>query len=73
MSTVPLCSHIAFEEVDDGVWTLWYATTALARYDERHRSIHPIASQYAVGRSASFAGSAPISPAVQTCALCLVT
>jgi putative transposase len=51
--------YVAFEEIDDGVWTLWFATTALARYDERHRSIHPIASQYAVGRSASFAGSAP--------------
>ena len=51
--------YVAFEEVDDGVWTLWFATTALARYDERHRSIHPIASQSSVGRSASCAGSAP--------------
>lgn len=51
--------YVAFEEIDDGIWTLWFATTALARYDERHRSIHPIASQYAVGRSASDAGSAP--------------
>lgn len=51
--------YVAFEEVDDGVWTLWFATTALARYDERHHSIHPIASRYAVGRSASGAGSAP--------------
>jgi putative transposase len=51
--------YVAFEEVDDGIWTLWFATTAVARYDERHRSLHPIASQYAVGRSASCAGSAP--------------
>ena len=51
--------YVAFEEVDEGIWTLWFATVALARYDERHRSLHPIASQYAVGRSASSAGSAP--------------
>ena len=51
--------YVAFEEVDDGVWTLWFATVALARYDERQRAFHPIASQYAVGRSASSAGSAP--------------
>ena len=52
--------YVAFEEVDDGLWTLWFATVALARYDERHRSIHPIASQYSAGRSASSAGSAPV-------------
>jgi len=58
----PLAGHyVAFEEIDDGFWTLHFATVALARYDERHRSIHPIASQYAAGRSASFAGSAPHS------------
>jgi transposase InsO family protein len=51
--------YVAFEEVDDGIWTLWFATIPLARYDERHRSFHPIAAQYAAGRSASFAGSAP--------------
>jgi putative transposase len=51
--------YVAFEEVDDGLWTLWFATVALARYDERDRSLHPIASQYSAGRSASFAGSAP--------------
>lgn len=50
--------HVAFEEVDDGVWTLYFASVALARYDERQRSIHPIASQVTTGRSASFAGSA---------------
>ena len=51
--------YVAFEEVDDGIWTLWFATAALARYDERQRTIHPIASQCSGGRSASFAGSAP--------------
>ena len=51
--------YVAFEEVDDGIWTLWFATVALARYDERHRSIHPITSQCSAGRSAGCAGSAP--------------
>jgi transposase InsO family protein len=50
--------HVAFEEVDDGVWTVYFATVALARYDERHHRLHPIASVSA-GRSASSAGSAP--------------
>jgi putative transposase len=50
---------VAFEEVDNGIWTLRFAAVALARYDERHRSFHPIASQFSAGRSASFAGSAP--------------
>jgi putative transposase len=58
----PLAGHyVAFEEIDDGFWTLHFATVALARYDERHRSIHPMASQCAAGRAASFAGSAPDS------------
>jgi len=52
--------YVAFEEVDDGIWTLRFATIALARYDERHRSIHPIASPASAGRSASSAGSAPV-------------
>ena len=50
---------VAFEEVDDGLWTLRFATVALARYDERHRSIHPLAPVASAGRSASVAGSAP--------------
>jgi putative transposase len=50
---------VAFEEVDDGLWTLRFATVALARYDDRRRSIHPLASLSAAGRSASTAGSAP--------------
>jgi putative transposase len=51
--------QVAFEEVDDGIWTLRFATVALARYDDRHRSLHPLASQSSPGRSASCAGSAP--------------
>jgi hypothetical protein len=49
---------VALEEVDDGLWTLHFATVALARYDERHRTLHPIAT-FSEGRSASCAGSAP--------------
>lgn len=52
---------VAFEEIDDGIWTLRFATVALARYDDRHRAIHPIASLASAGRFASFAGSAPDS------------
>jgi hypothetical protein len=51
--------QVAFEEVDDGIWTLRFATIALARYDDRQRSLHPIASLSSAGRSASSAGSAP--------------
>ncbi len=50
---------VAFEEVDEGLWTLRFATVTLARYDEHHRSLHPVASLSSVGRSASVAGSAP--------------
>lgn len=51
--------YVAFEEVDDGLWTLHFATVALARYDERHRTLHPIPIAVNGGRSASCAGSAP--------------
>lgn len=50
---------VAFEEIDDGIWTLHFATVALGRYDERHRSLQPIGSQTSAGRSAGAAGSAP--------------
>ena len=50
---------VAFEEIDDGVWTLTFASVVLGRFDERQHRIHPIASWYKVGRSASFAGFAP--------------
>ena len=51
--------YVAFEEIDDGLWTLHFATIALARYDERHCTLHPIHLAVKVGRSAGFAGSAP--------------
>jgi transposase InsO family protein len=50
--------HVALEEVADGLWTLHFATVPLARYDERCRRLHPIAT-FSPGRSASSAGSAP--------------
>ena len=49
---------VAFEEVDDGIWTVTFATIVLGRFDERHHKIHPIAA-VSGGRSASSAGSAP--------------
>lgn len=52
---------VAFEEVDDGLWTLRLATVPLGRYDARQRRIHPIAP-LSEGRSASFTGSAPDQP-----------
>jgi putative transposase len=51
--------YVAFEEIDDGVWTLRFATVALARYDERHRRLQPIPIAVTAGRSAGCAGSAP--------------
>ena len=43
---------IAFEEVADGLWTVHFATVALARYDERQRTLHPMAP-VTQGRSAA--------------------
>ena len=51
-------TDIAFEEVDDGFWTIRFASVVLARYDARHRRIQPLLPVTA-GRSASSAGSAP--------------
>jgi putative transposase len=53
---------VAFEEVDDGLWTVHFATVALARYDERRRTLHPIPIALNGGRSASCAGAAPAFP-----------
>jgi transposase InsO family protein len=50
--------YVAFEEIDDGIWTLRFATVALARYDERHRVLHPIPFAVKGARSASYAASA---------------
>ena len=49
---------VAFEEVDDGLWTVTFASVVLGRFDERRHRIHPIAPMTG-GRSASAAGSAP--------------
>jgi putative transposase len=51
--------YIGLEEIDDGLWTVHFSTVALARYDERHRTLRPIPIAVNGGRSASFAGSAP--------------
>ena len=50
--------RVAFEEVDDGIWTVTFATVVLGRLDDRQHRIHPIAA-ISTGRSASSAGSAP--------------
>jgi transposase InsO family protein len=36
--------RVGFEEVDDGVWTVYFATVPLARFDERFGQIHPLAT-----------------------------
>ena len=50
---------VAFEEVDDDIWTIRFATMAIGRYDGRRHCLHPIAPMPTRGRSASSAGSAP--------------
>ena len=59
LTTALAGEYVAFEEVDDGLWTIRFAEIVLGRLDARQRRIHPIASWYTVGRSASSAGSAP--------------
>ena len=49
---------VAFEEVDDGIWTVTFASIILGRFDERQHTIYPMAS-IAAGRAASVAGSTP--------------
>jgi putative transposase len=34
---------VGFEEVEDGVWTVSFATVALARFDARQHRLHPLA------------------------------
>ena len=36
--------HVAFEEVDDGLWTVYFGTVALARFDERQHRLHHLGS-----------------------------
>jgi transposase InsO family protein len=35
---------VGFEEVDDGLWTVYFGTVPLARFDERLGQIHPLAT-----------------------------
>lgn len=58
LSAALATEQVAFEEVDDGLWTVYFASVALARLDARRRVIHPLAARSG-GRSASGAGSAP--------------
>ena len=58
LSNALVGADVAFEEVHDGFWTVWFASVALGRFDERQRRIHPITA-IAEGRSARVAGSAP--------------
>jgi putative transposase len=41
---------VGFEEVNDGLWTLYFGTVALARFDERRRQLQPMAT-ITTGRS----------------------
>jgi putative transposase len=50
---------VGFEEIDEGIWTVQFGALAVARYDERLRTIHPVLNAVKGGRSAGFAGSAP--------------
>jgi putative transposase len=59
LSDALMDQEVGFEEVDDGLWTVWFGRLAIGRYDERQRLFHPISSQISAGRSASCAGSAP--------------
>jgi putative transposase len=46
--------HLGFEEVDEGLWTVWFASVAVARFDERQHCLHPMAP-FTEGRSAASA------------------
>ena len=59
LTTALAGEYVAFEEVDDGLWTIRFADVVLGRLDARQRRVHPMAAWYSVGRSASSAGSAP--------------
>ena len=36
ITTVLINEYVGFEEVDDGLWTVYYSTTELGRFDERN-------------------------------------
>jgi transposase InsO family protein len=58
LSVALVGQDVAFEEVDDGLWTIRLGTVAIGRYDRRRRKLLPIAP-LSTGRFASCAGSAP--------------
>jgi putative transposase len=58
LSDALIGQDVAFEEVDDGLWTIWYTSLAIARFDERQRRIHPIAP-FTRGRLAAAAREQP--------------
>lgn len=58
VATALASQYVAFEEIDDGLWTVHFATLALARYDERVRTLHPIALAVKGARSGGYAASA---------------
>jgi putative transposase len=45
---------VGFEEIDTGLWTVHFATVAVARFDERQLAFHPLAA--VTGRSVRRAG-----------------
>jgi transposase InsO family protein len=49
--------RVGLEEVDEGLWTVYYADVALGRFNERHHRVYPFVASTA-GRCASVAGSA---------------
>jgi putative transposase len=43
--TETLARHdVGLEEVDDGLWTIYFGSVALARFDERSRTLQPLAA-----------------------------
>ena len=38
--------NVAFEEIADGIWTLYFGSVALARFDERHHRLRHLGSNY---------------------------
>lgn len=52
---------VAFEEIDDGLWTVYFASVALGRFDERLGRVDPIATDTA-GRSPTTSARASRKP-----------
>lgn len=59
LATALAGEYVAFEEIDEDLWTIRFTDVVLGRLDGRHRRVHPIAAWYTVGRSANSAGFAP--------------